>query len=199
MPLFNKETLFIHIPKSGGSSIQKFLVDKGQSCELYSPDLNYLINHHTPQHCTYKELEHYGIISKAKRIFSIIRHPVERVVSEFFYNIEYRGESSILFEKNFDRFLDIFLNKDNNKLFDYHALSNFEFLCNAESKIDPRIQIFKYFETERIEDYLGHSGLASYQIFKTDKADFKLTQTQEKRILDFYKDDMIHFFSDKAH
>jgi hypothetical protein len=194
MPIFNNEILFIHIPKSGGTSIQNLLIDKGLKCELYSPNLSTLINNHTPQHCTFLELEKLGVVDDKIKIFTVIRNPVDRVISEYFYNLEYRKHLLPQLGETFDQFLDLFLDTKNYKFFDYHNLCNYDFIINKNNEVDKRIKIFNYFDTKGIEEYLGFEGLDNYRCYKTNKENFVLNKSQEERILNFYHEDMAKLF-----
>ena len=156
MPIFNNEITFIHIPKCGGTSIEKFLVDNNFNMSLFTSSGSVSINGHTPLHCTYIELERLNLLTD--KIFTIIRPEVDRVVSEYFYILENRLDLSRLF-KSFDEFLDLLLDYNNTLLFDNHNLSNKEFLINESGVIDEKIKIFDFFNTEEIEDYLELKGL----------------------------------------
>ena len=96
MPLyFNKKIVYIHIPKTRwGSSIEQFLkvndgVDKINCDNLFGVDQN-LINDHSLQHCSYSEI--VNIVNKLNTInldectiFTVVRNPYDRLVSEYFY------------------------------------------------------------------------------------------------------------------
>jgi hypothetical protein len=83
MPIFNNEITFIHIPKCGGTSIEKFLQHNGYKMKLFTSTGSIFINGHTPQHCTFKELEELNLLTD--KVFTIIRPEIDRVVSEYFY------------------------------------------------------------------------------------------------------------------
>ena len=184
MPIFNNEITFIHIPKSGGSSIEKFLQINKYKMDLFSSDGTIFINQHSPQHCTYRELEELGLLTD--KVFTVVRPEIDRVVSEYFYIKNFRDDLNKLF-KNFDEFLDMFLDKNNYLLFDQHNLSNKEFLINKSGVIDEKIKIFDFFDIKSIEKYLGISGLSNIHEFKTKKSDIIKTHHIEK-INKFYND-----------
>ena len=183
MPIFDNEFTFIHIPKCGGTTIEKFLVDKGYNMSLFTSSGSIFINGHTPQHCTYLELKELGLVTD--KIFTIIRPEMERVVSEYFYILENRPDIKELFN-GFDGFLDIFLDKKNNLIFDNHNLSNLDFLINEEGRIDQSIKIFDFFNYEEIEDYIGIKGLNRVHEMKSVKNNFNLNESQIKKINEFY-------------
>ena len=86
MPLYRingKSVLFIHIPKTGGTSIEDWLREH-RSEALFTPKTP---DGHvcSPQHFhsnMLKQIIPEGYVDYA---FTIIRHPIERFLSEFFY------------------------------------------------------------------------------------------------------------------
>jgi hypothetical protein len=178
MPIFNNEITFIHIPKCGGTSVEEFMLKNNYKMSLFTSTGSIFINAHTPQHCTYKELKELGLLTR--KVFTIVRPEMDRVVSEYFYILEKRPDLKRLFN-NFDEFLELFLNKENSNLFDNHNLSNSEFLINETGEIDNNIKIFNFFDKEGIEEYLGLSGLDNFHCNKTDSSK-KLNILKEKHI-----------------
>ncbi len=182
MPIFGNEYTFIHIPKSGGSSIEKFMQDKGFEMKLFTDSGAIFINGHTPQHCTYQELKLLGLLTG--KVFTIVRPEIERVLSEFFYIRAHRPDLDELFV-DFDEFLNLFLNKENYLLFDYHNLSNRAFITDESGKIDPDLHIFSFYDIDGLENFLGLKGLCHYHHLKTEKVDL-LTEDHIARIKEFY-------------
>lgn len=183
MPIFNNEFTFIHIPKCGGTTIEKFMVNNGCKMSMLAFLNGTKINNHSPQHCTYRELEELNLLTD--KIFTIVRSEIDRVVSEYFYILQHRKDLNNLFE-GFDEFLELFLDKKNYSLFDYHNLSNNEFLINNNGVIDSKIKIFNFFEIEKIENYLGLNGLKNYHEYKTQKYDI-LEQRHVNKIKNFFQ------------
>ena len=90
MPFFsnkNYKILFIHIPKTGGTTIEDFLCD------------SFKISFHTigvpsalkitPQHLQIKDIELLFNGKEWDYAFSVVRSPYERLKSEFFYRTEF--------------------------------------------------------------------------------------------------------------
>ena len=183
MPIFNNEITFIHIPKSGGTSIEKFLQSKGYKMSLFTSTGSIFINNHTPQHCTYRELNELNLITD--KVFTIVRNEVDRTISEYKYVKNMRPDISSKFN-NFDEFLDLFFNKDNSLMFDFHNLSNKEFLIDETGYINNKIEVIDFFDVKKIEDYLGVNGLSNFhEMLFID--DIKVTDIQTKRINDYYE------------
>ena len=183
MPIFNNEITFIHIPKSGGTTIEKFLQSKGYKMSLFTSTGSIFINGHTPQHCTYRELNELNLLTD--KMFTIVRPETERVLSEYFYILEKRPDLKKLFT-DFDSFLELFLDEKNSLLFDNHNLSNNDFLINSDGLIDERIKIFDFFDIRGLEEYLGITGLNSIHEMKTIKKNI-LTNEHVNKIKKSYE------------
>ena len=99
MPIFrttNKDILFIHIPKAGGTSVEKFFyanqfavlfIDHAGNKAQYMNSLNNLTKC-SPQHMHGDLLKSYFDLSKFSSIFMMVRHPVEKIVSEYNYRMK---------------------------------------------------------------------------------------------------------------
>jgi len=189
MPLFIKnKLLFIHIPRTGGTSIEKFLERKGETISLFTATGSIFINKHTPQHCTFRELEDLGCISNDVRIFSILRNPIDRTISDYFYFKEHRPDIFETF-KNFNGFLNKYLNENNSSLFDNHNLSNYEYLADHTGIISEKITIFKFFDIPEIEKFLGFKGLSQFNHYKTLKEPLEISKKNLKRMKDYFSED----------
>ena len=99
MPIFrtiNKDILFVHIPKAGGTSVEKFFhanqftvlfIDHAGNKTQYMNSLNNLTKC-SPQHMHADLLKSYFDLSKFSSIFMMVRHPVDRIVSEYNYRMK---------------------------------------------------------------------------------------------------------------
>jgi hypothetical protein len=184
MPIFNNDVTFLHIPKSGGSSVEAFLQSLGWKMSLHNTTGSISINGHSPQHCTLRELEDLNLVTK--RVFTIVRSEVDRCISEYFYISRYRHDLKKLFN-GFDQFLDLFLDKRNTLLFDHHNLPVREFLLNKHGRIEPSVEIINFFDVARIESFLGVSGLSDFHELRSDKpSGFHLSLLQQERIIDYF-------------
>lgn len=194
MPLFlNKNIFFIHIPKTGGSSIERFISDNGGNMSLYGGDLKITINGHTPQHMTFKEIEKLKLNFEDLKFFTVIRDPIDRTISEFFYIKKHRKKTFEVIN-NFDEFLDMFLDLNNSSIFDNHNLSNYDYLLNNNNELEKNIKIFNFLDINSIEDFLGFKGLSNYHLLKNENSDLNITEDQVKRIKSFFDDDYRFLF-----
>jgi len=99
MPIFrtiNKDILFVHIPKAGGTSVEKFFhanqfavlfIDHAGTKNQYMSSLNNLTKC-SPQHMHGDLLKSYFDLSKFSSIFMMVRHPLDRIVSEYNYRMK---------------------------------------------------------------------------------------------------------------
>ena len=88
MPIFfknNKKVFFIHIPKCGGTSIEKFLAAASGNIEFFSHD-KHKLSPCTPQHID-RTLIHSFFFQGTNdfQYMAIFRHPLMRIISEYFH------------------------------------------------------------------------------------------------------------------
>lgn len=95
MPLYlhdNQSLLFLHIPKTGGTTIENWLNSTKNYQELFLAQNRLPDTKVTPQHFGYQSLHQLmGDINEQNMLkFAIVRNPYHRLVSEFFYRIKLR-------------------------------------------------------------------------------------------------------------
>ena len=157
MPYFKNDSvnlLHIHIPKTGGSSIERYFSDKYQiplnTSSLYSfLDSNVKINNNivinsSLQHITYgticKYQKFFGIDFNNITILTVVRNPYERLVSDLFFlnKITISDTPSRVFEILVD-----YLKADD---LDNHNLPQYSYIINDKRELIPNIKIL-YTET----------------------------------------------------
>lgn len=82
---FDKNYIFIHIPKTAGTSIEGYLgkhkINKNHGYGVF--------NGKVFQHFTYNEIKNYLISNGKKEFFNqsikftVVRHPIDRLISEY--------------------------------------------------------------------------------------------------------------------
>jgi len=161
MPYFkNLNILFIHIPKTGGSVIADEITKKGKRRVSSGRRHNRLpkpYNKKSLQHQFYTTLYKYRdrlhINFKNIKIFSVVRNPYDRTISDLFYNNLIKEDFSP--DKVFDVLKNNYLYKDN---YDNHNVPQYKFVTDKNEKLIPNIRIFKTEtlnkDNKLINDYL---------------------------------------------
>lgn len=172
MPFLSKvPLLFVHIPKTGGTSVESAMRNLDNSIRLLESaktNPSWQKFGHSPQHCTVQELKELGIDLSKYQVFTVVRHPYERVVSEYNYQLALPPKWSKIMkddQKNrltFDEFLAAFLDRSRAAIerFDNHQLSCVDYLSNGEGAIEPSIKVIPYSSRNLIKD------VASKIVFK---------------------------------
>jgi hypothetical protein len=139
MPIFkdrSKEILFIHIPKTGGTTIERWL---GASMNMYfhtvgKPSAMKI----TPQHMTIEDMILLFGGYQWDYSFAIVRDPYERIISEYFYRtqmaVELYGE-----RPNFSRWVIENLNqyRKNTFVLDNHLRPQYHF-------VNDKVEIYRF-------------------------------------------------------
>lgn len=225
MPYFEKiNLLFIHIPKTGGTSIENYfykkynvkrnikslytdvsilnemkdvLISHGLECNWIETQM--LINNHSLQHSTFKEIyenrERLNIkFNDELKIIAVLRNPYERIISDLFFfdliNIEY---DALMVEEVIRSYLT-----DTNNLieFDNHPLPQYMYLINEQNEIDKRITILNL---ENIHQDMFMMGYNDFNVFDniTNKNSMNyfslLTDNSINMINKYYKKDFEYF------
>ena len=218
MPYFKNNDinlLFIHIPKTGGSSFECYISQKYQiplnndslSGFLNEDDIEvnklkekYQINS-SMQHFTYRnilDLKNENILNidfkNNLKIFSIVRNPYIRIVSDLFTNSLMDINTSK--EEVYDILLNNYIHSDK---YDNHNLTQFSFLIDENGKLLENITIFK---TETLTDSLINYGYKDFY-FYINKNNLSidyfsyLNNDSIRLINDFYSKDFEYFNYEK--
>lgn len=194
MPIFhNTKILFIHIPKTVGSSIEKYLEQK-ENIKLNEEKnvmnlFSYVAHDGLPssyQHLTYKDIIKFYPNSKDYKIFCCIRNPYDRLVSEYHYQISLKTwESNSELQADFTKFVKFYLG--NKSMFDNHKLPQHKFIESCEKEI----KILKYENLqEEFKEYFGEE--LKYHILQSiDRTNYKYYYIAETKeiVYNYYKDD----------
>lgn len=199
MPLFFRHRLlFIHIPKCGGDTVNYGLRAAGDKPFLFVANGSVMVNGHTPQHMVWRELKKAGWSGKTGfRVAALVRHPVDRVLSEFRY-IHVKRPDLVPFATDPSRFLDAFLSSDRETSvrFDNHNLGLLDFLRDRDGEIDPTIHIRPVQEMDR---WLAELGLPRISAADRQNVTREVTHlpafraTDIDRILEHYSQDVLWF------
>jgi hypothetical protein len=97
VPIFFKDSLFflyVHVPKTGGTSIERFFIDNGFSIHLIDgggPGSLLPVLKSSPQHLHATILKCILHLERFHFIFMTVRHPQTRILSEYSMRRRYSG------------------------------------------------------------------------------------------------------------
>jgi hypothetical protein len=209
MPYFyseknNYNMLFIHIPKTGGTSIEQYFANKlgiRKLTEVHYYTVNVKLfykgvslQHQTLQ--TIKEDPFFKINWENIKIISCVRNPYNRIVSEIHYRIRthFKEKQHIT-----DTIKNLFIQyKKNNIINDNHIRPQYEFLCDKEGKLYDNIIIMK---TENLKEMMKENEWDDFDLHVNKSISYKIEDCLNKEsielINDFYSKDFEYFGYDK--
>lgn len=187
MPYFKNNEfniLFIHIPKTGGTSIECFFFQKmnftdytklpnlkilfeifDNNIENYNDVILFKKKHFIEsslQHITYQQIIHikeelYIDFKNNLKIITVVRNPYYKLISDlfFFRLIEINSSKEIVFT-----IISNYLLEDK-KIYDNHNLPQYQFLIDENGNIPDEINIFK---TETLIHDLAKFGYDNFNI-----------------------------------
>jgi len=163
MPYYNNKNyniLFIHIPKTGGTSVEVYFNNK----------IKYTHYEKTPpsNHLTIRGILKYNyfykICFKDLNIITVVRNPYERAISDLYYlkliKKEYsKDEVYKILKKHLSNVDD---NMDyHNAYYDNHTLPQYLFVTNNDKKLIPNLKILK---TETLSEDMKKIGFDDFNI-----------------------------------
>jgi len=172
MPYFKNENinlLFIHIPKTGGTTLEAYFNHKYKIKLDQSSLYLFLDNNLYPEIKVYSSLQHltYNTIIKYKdffkidknnlKILTVVRNPYERIVSDLFYYNKIVIDSN----KNFVYNVMVKYLKDVNNN-DNHTIPQFLFITDENHKLINNMNIL---HTESLNDDMVKLGYIDFPEF----------------------------------
>ena len=204
MPYFkNNDTniLFIHIPKTGGTSVEQYFSKKfniplnNKSLYLHlSPEFKEEIKinssmQHMPYNVIFEYIKEFEITFDNIKIITIVRNPYERIISDLF------NFKIMTIDKSKEEVFDLIKPYLLSEYYDNHNIPQFKFIVNKEDKIIPEIHIL---HTETLTNdmrNLGYDDFNNYDNLNKHKVNCYdyLNDDSIKLINDFYHFDFEFF------
>lgn len=174
MPYFNNNNnvnvLFIHIPKTGGSSVEYYFsrkfnvpINSKSLFNALNPELKrYMLNHASLittvlQHMPYKVIFEYRKVFNINfnniKIITIVRNPYERIISDLFYFKKIAINSSK--EEVYDIIQTYLLSSE----LDNHNIHQHKFILDKNDKILSNIHIL---HTETLTNDMHNLGYTDF-------------------------------------
>lgn len=205
MPIsYTYNTIFIHNPRCAGTTIEKILGTCSPKEYLFFKK-NIKSGEKNPQYFTYLELKNNLDIKWDEFfVFSIVRNPYSRFVSEYNHrkHLFSKSRKQIYNPVNFATFvksLDL-STSERVKMFDGHLETQTNFLKNQANVIEPSIRIFKFENLEPCLAMLEEKTGVSYKNYFWSKKSMDETPYQEfytpetkSIVYNFYKEDFDNF------
>jgi hypothetical protein len=163
MPYFRKgdlNVLFLHIPKTGGTSIEYYFSEK------YSIPLNTKAMYtgaNTPlgtsyQHLPYKEIVKHKYLFPIEfdnlTVLTVVRNPYDRILSDLFYYklVDAKTEPPRVYDA-----IQTFFQSA--KQYDNHPLPQYEYVTNEDGTLVDHIHILK---TETLQEDMKNLGYKDF-------------------------------------
>lgn len=199
MPVFRKDgrnVLFIHVPKTGGSSLERTFVDNGWTMHYHDgrmgPKSLNRVRRCTPQHMHAPMLRQLFLVKQFDLVFMTVREPIARFRSEY----GMRNKDGAVDERTVERWADDVFDRyaRNPFLFDNHLRPQAEFQLDAaevyplEDGLDTIVRRLSDKHDlglapaeHRVHDRKSRSGFSS--------SDVQISGKLETRLRKFYADD----------
>jgi hypothetical protein len=210
MPYFKNDEvniLFIHIPKTGGSSVDYYF-SKKFNILLNSQSLFWYMDKNTKlkenmsinsslQHITYNQIVKYNKVFNVDfnniKIITIVRNPYQRIISDLFFYKKINVNSSK--EEVFNIIKD-YLMSDN---YDNHNIPQHNFITDDNKQLIPNIHILR---TESLTSEMKELGYTDFNTVYSEnpiKVNYYnyLNDESIKTINKFYHFDFILFNYEK--
>lgn len=191
--LNDKPIFFIHIPKTGGTFVENYLkesqMDVGRFDNILKDRSNNMIMDCSKYHIPPKYFP--SIDFKKLHIFTVIRHPIERIISEYNYQKTFFRES---FHLDINQFVKENIYK-NNFSEDCHFIPQHEFITDSYGN---QCEMFLRFEhlTHDLKWYCRQHNIPIHDK-KVNKLKSKsitnqneMTEETKQLVLHFYKKDL---------
>lgn len=163
----NNNILFIHIPKTGGTSIETYFMKKSKSDSkellISHIDTNFMNLGKSPQHLEFKTIKENANslnidFNSLTKIITVVRNPYTRIISELFWNKSINEKTS--HQEVYNILLNIFKNfKDNENIYDNHIRPQYQYLMENQRNINKQIIILR---NEKLNEMMHKIGYVDF-------------------------------------
>lgn len=185
---------FIHIPKTGGETVERYLAQVG-SLGFFWPKMDQTLFQCTPQHFDVEMMAPLFPKNYFDYRFAVVRHPLDRVVSEYKMRVRTpfsKGRKIPSFEAWFMQVLTIMARKP--RVLDNHMNQQFKF-------VDDTTKVFKFEDgiienLKQVQQDLGVEFDFSKNIHRQNSPKDIVIEMSDKTILkiaDLYAEDFEAF------
>ena len=191
MPYYKEiELLFIHIPKTGGTSLEDYLREKYKETLLSGYGNNILpedgLQKNSLQHQTYSTIYKYRDILEVDfnsnlKVITIVRDPYDRIISDlFFFALINRDDTC---ETVYNIIKD-YLYK---YCYDNHNIPQYKFITDSNEELIENIKIFR---TETLTQDIHNYGFTEYKGTKSNIIHSNYLNNDSIQLINiFYKKD----------
>jgi len=163
MPYFHTDdinVLFIHVPKTGGSSIEKYFSEKFDINMDYTSlygwkhpavvdsilfgdnKYEYSLQHmHFRQYIKFQRLFGINMCDPTLIVLAIVRNPYERIVSDMFFFVKELNITIISTPDDVEKAIETYLITETS--FDNHRMTQYDMLRDDNGFIPPRMNIMR--------------------------------------------------------
>lgn len=190
---YEKKCIFIHIPKTAGTSIEQFLKDDGKNHIDYLGVRNNRSMHHYTATDLKRELP---VLFNTYYKFSIVRNPYDRLLSAYYWtpipDVGYKsGKTKVEFLNYVSRVVKN--NKYYDNIYNDHFMPQYMFIYNNKLLVD---NIFKYEDLEWVVSFLKKKLDIKKEFPLLNKSKIKKdfwNDNQKERIYKLYHQDFFLF------
>jgi hypothetical protein len=191
----NLKCIYIHIPKTAGTSVERFLRDNNKNGLDYHGVRDGRSLHHFTGFELKREL---GVIYNNYYKFTIIRNPYDRLLSEYYWTpIRGIGYKSGQTKADFITYVSTVVKNNlyNSNIYNDHFIPQFMFIYNNNKILVD--QLFKYEDLDWTINYLKKKLEINANFPYLNKSNnivkTEWTDKQKERIYKIYKKDFIIF------
>jgi hypothetical protein len=194
--------LYIHVPKTGGTSIETYFVKKYNlpwpaltSNTNYDPTISKSSKQHYTLSLLLKHAPRFGIVEdNALRIFGSVRNPYTRTISDLYFNKLITPTTTA---EETENVLVSYFNayRADHEAYDNHVKPQYLFFVNEDGVMDPRVNIIRQESLQADMHSLGFTDFSEHTHRSPICVNYydQLTPNSICMINDVYKEDFTRF------